>query len=451
MLPSALPTLTAPALTVSQLNRRVRLWLEDEMGIVAVLGELSNFSRPASGHSYFTLKDKEAQLKCAYFKQYQPPPAIAWKDGQQVLAVGRLSLYEARGDYQLLVHTLSPQGQGALTLQFEALKKKLEQQGLFADARKRPLPRYPEHIGIITSATGAALQDMLITLKRRYPLAAVWIYPCEVQGKNAAPALINAIGRANRDAACEVLLLARGGGSMEDLWAFNDEMLAFAIYSSHIPIITGIGHETDVTIADLVADYRAATPTAAAQVATPDQIKLHALLLLQQQRLQRALQSMVLRLKAQLQHLTQILGTPERLLEQPAQRLDFLTRQLKTELTSTLDKKRHQLHRLHLQLETHNPLFRMKQARSQCNDYQHRLHAGLQQALHRARARLIACSSILTAINPLATLERGYAIASQNGNLLTNSHQVIVGQTIEVRLSHGQLVCEVLRRRQSYA
>ena len=263
-------------LTVTQLNRHVRTYLEYEMGEVNVSGEISNLSKPVSGHVYFTLKDATAQVKCVYFRNRHNQASHGMQNGQQVIARGKLSLYEARGDYQLIVEQLDEAGQGDLYRQFELLKVKLAALGLFDAVRKKPLPRIPDCIGVISSATGAALQDILTTLGRRFPLIPVIVYPSDVQGKQAAPQLVKALQRANHEKRCDVIILARGGGSIEDLWAFNDECLAHAIASSRIPIVSGVGHETDFTIADFVADLRAATPTAAAESVVPDRLDLMA-------------------------------------------------------------------------------------------------------------------------------------------------------------------------------
>ena len=291
-------------LTVSQLNRQVKSYLENELGVVHVEGELSNLSKPSSGHFYFSLKDSSAQIRCVYFKN-RHIGALANKlcDGQHIVASGRLSLYEARGDYQLIVEQITEAGLGALYQRFEELKNKLAAEGLFDSTKKRPIPYMPRAIGVITSTTGAAIQDILSTLARRFPLADVFIYPSEVQGAGAVQQLIKALQRANKDKRCEVLLLARGGGSIEDLWAFNDEQLARHIRNSSIPIVSGIGHETDVTIADFVADYRAETPTAAATRVTPDCNELFKLLNHSIARLYEAMHRFLQKYQLKLQHL----------------------------------------------------------------------------------------------------------------------------------------------------
>ena len=256
--------------SVARLNREARMLLESGLGMIWVQAEVSNFSRPASGHWYFSLKDRDAQLRCAMFRQRNVLARFTPREGQLVLARGRVSLYEPRGDYQLLVEHLEDAGAGALQRAFEELSARLAAEGLFALERKRPLPAAPARVGVITSPTGAAIRDILHVLAQRFPAAAVLIYPVPVQGAAAAPAIAAALDLAGERAECEVLILARGGGSLEDLWAFNDERVARAMARCTLPIVAGIGHETDVTIADFVADVRAPTPTAAAQLVVPD-------------------------------------------------------------------------------------------------------------------------------------------------------------------------------------
>ena len=256
--------------TVSRLNREVRLLLEKGLGVVWVEGELSNFSAPSSGHWYFSLKDRDAQLRCAMFRLKNAALGFTPKAGQQVLARGRISLYAPRGDYQLIVEHLEEAGVGALKREFERLKVKLAAEGLFALERKRSLPKFPRRIGVVTSPSGAAIRDVLHILRRRFPPASVLIYPTPVQGAASVPAIVEALETASARAECDVLIVARGGGSIEDLWSFNDERVARAIAASSIPVVSGIGHEIDFTIADFVADARAPTPSGAAELVVPD-------------------------------------------------------------------------------------------------------------------------------------------------------------------------------------
>src|SRR6201996_1141322 len=270
----AMPPSTEPAertvYTVTRLNREVRVLIERGLGVVWVEGELSNLSVPSSGHWYFSMKDRDAQLRCAMFRQRNMSVGFTPKAGQQILARGRVSLYEPRGDYQFIVEHLEEAGVGALKREFERLKAKLAAEGLFALERKRSLPRFPRRIGVVTSPTGAAIRDVLHILARRFPPASVLIYPTPVQGEAAVAALVAAIELASARRECDVLVIARGGGSIEDLWAFNDERVARAIHASAIPVVSGVGHEIDFTIADFVADARAPTPSGAAELVAPD-------------------------------------------------------------------------------------------------------------------------------------------------------------------------------------
>lgn len=431
--------------TVSQLNRNVRLMLEQDFAEVAVTGELSNTSKPASGHLYFTLKDASAQLRCVYFKNAHTKDSKLLCDGQQVLARGRLSLYEPRGDYQLIVQTLSPAGIGALYQQFEHLKQKLEQQGLFSAERKKPLCRFPQTIAIITSPTGAALHDMLATLKRRYPLARVQIYPSEVQGKNAHLQLIAALQAVNRANQADVILLARGGGSLEDLWPFNEEALALAMSQSSIPIVSGVGHETDVSIADFVADLRAATPTAAAEAVSPDQF---ALLKYLDNALARMEQVVYKKLKEQrlmLSHWQARIASPERMVLNYWQRVDEKTAQLEQHISQKLRYKNHRLQLALTKLMAKNPLSQWQEAKARLQRLEQHLQTFMQQKWRHAQAAFERQLVLLHAVSPLATLNRGYALASHQGELLLSCEQVKIGDNIHLQLAKGAIDCTVIK------
>lgn len=431
-------------LSVSQLNRQVKSYLENELGIIQVEGEISNLSKPSSGHFYFTLKDSSAQIRCVFFKnRHFGVPVNSLCDGKQIVATGSLSLYEARGDYQLIVQDLSEAGLGALYQRFEALKNKLTAEGLFNPSRKKPLPAMPKAIGIITSPTGAAIRDMLSTLARRFPLAKVYIYPCEVQGASAPSQLIKALIAAHTNPCCEVLILARGGGSIEDLWAFNDEQLARQIAASTIPIVSGVGHETDFTIADFVADYRAETPTAAAAAVTPNSLDLIKLLDNLACRLQTAINRIVQNYQLKLTHLLDKVASPQQAIAAYWQRLDYLERGLQHALSHVLNQKSHRLHLLTLQIQAHNPKalishnqIRLDQLLLQLTQYMH-------AKLTRLKYQFNAALATLHAVSPLATLDRGYAIATKNQQVLFHTNQVLPGETINIHLAKGALCCEV--------
>lgn len=438
-------TIPMQIFSVTQLNRHVRAVLEQDIGEVWVEGELSNLSKPTSGHAYFSLKDEQAQIRCVYFRNrhtHETPSML--ENGRLLLARGTLSLYEARGDFQLLVTELKPSGFGYLYQQFEQLKKKLASMGLFNSEHKRPLPAFPNTIGVITSQSGAAIRDILITLKRRFPLAKIIVYQSEVQGSQAPQQLINALAKANADQRCEVLILARGGGSLEDLWAFNNEQLAYAISDSSIPLITGIGHETDFTIADFVADLRAATPTAAAMAATPDQQTI----LTQIATLLSSLKTNTTRLiqyqKITLDALIQTLTSPEKNILSFWQTLDYLQHRLHRSSGHMLAQKHHALHLILTRLQVTNPSINLQQSRTTLRHLNHRLHQHMMHCLYQHKEQLQQLMSTLHAVSPMATLDRGYALVTHNSHLITNSNEVQSGDIIEVQLAKGRLKSEVL-------
>jgi len=437
-------TTPTPILSVSQLNRQVRSWLEHEMGTVNVEGEISNLSKPASGHFYFTLKDESAQIRCVYFRnRHAEPDFIRLENGQQVLISGILSLYEARGDYQLIIEQLSRAGEGNLYRQFELLKIKLAALGLFNAPRKKTLPLFPKYIGIVTSTSGAALRDILITLKRRYPVAPLLVFASDVQGKLAAQQLIMAIHRAHQDGRPDVLILARGGGSIEDLWAFNDEQLAHAIAQSTIPIVSGIGHETDFTIADFVADVRAATPTAAAETVSPNGPDLIALIKGYETELLSRITRIIRHQTLLLQHETHKLSSPKQLIRTHWQSLDFLRSQLQHAALHLLTQKRHELHQTEGRLDTKNPALLVQQSIQQVQHLQHNMTKLLRFKLNHIKQNFTHQLATLHAVSPLATLDRGYAIATFNQHVLSSSKDVKPGDVIEVRLAKGYLTSKI--------
>lgn len=436
-------------LTVSQLNRQIRTWLETEIPVVHVEGELSNVSKPASGHYYFTLKDSGAQIRCVYFRSRHTNLCALLSNGQQVVAQGKLSLYEARGDYQLIVEQLTEAGLGDLYRQFEVLKNKLQALGLFETSRKKSLPRFPEHIGIITSATGAALQDILTTLARRYPIAEITVYASEVQGKTAEKQLIKALEQANQDRRCDVLILARGGGSMEDLWAFNHEALAFSIAESTIPIVSGIGHETDFTIADFVADWRAATPTAAAEAVSPNCLDLLSYFQGMQTRLLIAMKRLFLHQQNHLKYTAQKLTSPKPLLIHRWQTLDYLQSQLHRCLEQGLQLYYHRLHLLLARLNAQNPHTGVKRIQERLGHVQQQLVQVMQVKLNNLSHRLQHHQASLHAMSPLATLDRGYAIVTHGDCVLMDTQSVLINDKINIRLAKGGLIGTVTGKKEA--
>lgn len=436
-------------LTVSQLNRNIRLYLEGEIGPLQVEGEVSNLSKPSSGHYYFTLKDATAQIRCVFFKnRHANFVKGSFADGQRVVAHGRLSLYEARGDYQLIVESMTDAGSGALHLAFEALKQKLQLEGLFDVKYKKPLPPYPKTIGIISSKTGAALQDILSTLARRFPLAKVLIYPSEVQGLNAPQQLIQALTKAKQDGLSDVLIIARGGGSLEDLWAFNNETLARAIFSCPIPIVSGVGHEIDFTIADFVADYRAETPTAAAEAVTPNVVELLASLNDVIYRLTHALEKLTKNKGTLLKHLTEKITSPQTLILHHWQALDNFDHRLHRAMHNILGKNTQIAEILMTKLQANSPKLRLQEVQRRLQEeIPHLLNHHMLTLIRTYKQMLYAKMNTMHAISPLATLERGYAIATLDKQILFTTKQVRVGECIDVRLSQGQLTCEVTKKK----
>ncbi|MGH8127496.1 MAG: exodeoxyribonuclease VII large subunit [Gammaproteobacteria bacterium] len=428
--------------TVSALVGEAKQLLEGEFGNIGVEGEISNLARPRSGHVYFTLKDADAQLRCALFRREAQRVRFDLADGMQVLARGRVSIYPARGEFQFYVSSLEEAGLGALQRAFEALKKKLAEEGLFEQAAKRPLPRYPKRIGVITSPTGAALRDILNVLGRRYPAADVMIYPTQVQGTAAAGTIAAALARASERRECDVLILARGGGSLEDLWSFNEEAVARAIRASEIPVVSGVGHETDFTIADFVADFRAPTPSAAAESVTPDREEL--LVRLNQlgariahtwQRSERERRQAVTTLSQRLaiQH-------PQRRLQERAQRLDELTERLSAAPLRQLASLRSRLTTLNSELNRHSPVLRIERLRDRTSHLDAQLLRLWRQWHERRQAQVKTLAARLHALGPKQTLARGYAIVfAADGTVLRDASHTHPGSTIRARLAHGSL------------
>lgn len=432
--------------TVSRLNSAVRILLEQEMGLVWLVGEISNLVLHSSGHWYFSLKDPSAQVKAAMFRGNNRRVAFRPQDGQQVLVQARLSLYEPRGEYQLIIESMRPAGDGQLQLQLEQLKQRLQAEGLFAAERKRPLPRQPQQIGLITSPTGAAIHDMLTVLKRRAPGIPVILYPAQVQGAQAADQLIAALQRANQRDECDVLIIGRGGGASEDLWCFNDERLVRAIANSLLPIVSAVGHESDVTLSDFAADLRAATPSAAAELVSPDQSEQLQRLQALGQRLTRASQQALTlgthrlyMLQQRLQH-----QHPERRLQQQQQRLDELQGRLRLALRQRLVDAGRQLERVDHRLHQQSPNVRLREARQRLGQQQQLLQRCVQQRLEQLRHRHGLLLTRLDAISPLATLARGYSITQDTqGQVLRSVTQTAPGQLLTTRLGDGELQVEV--------
>ncbi|WP_036759707.1 exodeoxyribonuclease VII large subunit [Photobacterium halotolerans] len=428
--------------TVSSLNAQVRLLLENEMGVVWLVGELSNFSAPVSGHWYFTLKDARAQVKCAMFRGNNQRVTFRPANGNQVLVKARLSLYEPRGDYQLIIDSMQPEGDGRLQQQFEKLKMQLAAEGLFAQTLKKTLPEQPKRVGIITSKTGAALHDILQVLKRRDPSLPVVIYPTMVQGEGAAISIAQAIGRANTRQECDVLIVGRGGGSLEDLWAFNEEIVARTIAASQIPIISAVGHEVDVTIADFVADMRAPTPSAAAELVSRDlsaqMQKIHQ----HQQQLRHAMRHYLSVRQSQLVRWQHRLDRqhPQVQLNQQSQRLDELRSRLERAMRKQVSDRQQHLHRSDYKLALHSPAHQLERLSTQLATNQRRLLNAMDRRLVKASHQLALATEKLDAVSPLATLARGYSITrNESGQVIRSTRQVNTGDTLQTTLADGNI------------
>ncbi|MDP5291723.1 exodeoxyribonuclease VII large subunit [Oceanimonas sp. CHS3-5] len=435
--------------TVSRLNRHARLLLEGDMGAVWLTGEISNLAMPASGHWYFSLKDNQSQLRCAMFRGNNRSVGFRPKNGDQVLIFGKVTLYEPRGDFQLVAQTLAPAGEGLLKQQFEALKTALAAEGLFAAERKRPLPAHPARIGIISSPTGAAVHDILTVLARRAPQLEVILYPSQVQGESAVPQLIHALNQANRRNETDLLLLARGGGSLEDLWCFNDERLVRAIATSRLPVVSAVGHEVDVSLSDLVADLRAPTPSAAAELISQDSGVQRRQWQQQGQRVGQAMQRLLADRHNRLRQLQQRLERqhPRQRLQQQGQQLDQLQRRLERAMGRRLEQAQQRADQAAMRLEHQHPGQRLAYSTERLNTLEQRLHAALNARLNHLEHQLALAGSRLHAMSPLATLSRGYSITLHNNKVLTNAEQLKENDLITTRLANGEIISRVASTR----
>ncbi len=433
--------------SVSELNRETKDLLSGYFSIIQVQGEISNLSTPSSGHIYFTLKDQKAQIRCAMFKTKQRGLDFKPANGNQVIISAQVSLYETRGDYQLIVDRMQEAGDGELQQAFEQLKNKLLKQGLFEANIKHILPGIPQKIGVITSPTGAAIHDILSVLKRRFPIIPVIIYPTIVQGDSAKFEIINAIESANKQKQVDVIILARGGGTLEDLWAFNEECVARAIAKSKIPIVSGIGHEVDFTIADFVADLRAPTPSAAAENVVPDQrtwfLKFQSLESLLQQIIQRRLlhfQQSTSWLKTRLkqQH-------PGEKLQRYAQTLDIVEMRLVRNIQSKIVDFKNLIVNQHNQLQRQNPIDRIIRYKEQQLYLKNRLNSSILKKLENLQKNYLSLTQTLNAVSPLATLERGYAIVSKPHTpvVIRSSQQLSLNDMITTRFARGQIISQI--------
>ncbi|MBN8945978.1 MAG: exodeoxyribonuclease VII large subunit [Rhodanobacter sp.] len=438
----SVPDTPRHVLTPSSLNRLVRDLLGDALPQVWIEGELSNVAKPASGHLYFTLKDSGAQVRCAMFKMKASVLRFRPVDGMQVLLRAKVGLYEPRGEFQLVAEYMEPAGEGALQREFEQLKARLDAEGLFDPARKRALPRYARRIGVVTSATGAAIRDVLSVLARRWPLADVEILPVPVQGREAPPAIVAMLRKASASARYDVLLLARGGGSLEDLWAFNDEAVARAIHASAVPVVSAVGHEIDFSIADFVADLRAPTPSAAAELLVPDAVAVDRHLRQLQQRLATLQQRRMQGNAQRVDHLLARLQAqrPQARLQRDRERLVHLHRRLLGAMREQQQRRQSQLDRARSRLLGQHPQQRLPLLHHRLGELTQRLRHAIERRLERDRLTLQQAARALHTVSPLATLERGYAILfDEAGKVLRSTQGVETGTALRARLADGEL------------
>lgn len=437
-------------LSVSQLNQRARQMLETHFAQVWVEGEISNLVRPSSGHWYFTLKDARAQVRCAMFRNRNRALRFKVEDGLKLTARGRLSIYENRGDYQLIVEHLEESGIGALQRAFEQLKRELAGRGWFDEGLKRELPDLPRHIGVVTSPSGAAIRDILVVLQRRFPSIPVTLFPVAVQGQGAAAEIADAIEHANLAAASlepplDVLIVGRGGGSLEDLWAFNEEAVAAAIYHSDLPVVSAVGHEIDFSIADLVADRRAATPSAAAELLSPDRAQLEQVLQTWSRRLANTLER---RLELEGERLTGLrkrLKHPGTRIQEYSLRLDELELRMRRGMNRALQQQANRLAQVRQQLALLIPLARIANHGERVDHLRGLLQQRMLARLADSRHRLDKSAQLLHSVSPLQTLQRGYAIvADKDGTIVRNAEQVQRDDEINIKLGDGEVDAKVL-------
>lgn len=441
------PSQPRDVLSVTSLNRMAKSLLEGHFPNVLVEGEISNLALPASGHWYFTLKDEGSQVRCAMFRNRNMGAGFRPRDGMQVLVRGRLSLYEGRGDYQLIAESVEEAGDGALRRRFELLKQKLAAEGLFASERKRPLPDHVRHVGVITSATGAVIRDIISVLRRRFPAIRITLLPVAVQGAEAPPAIVKAIATANRRAAelgLDVLIVGRGGGSLEDLQAFNEESVARAIHGSSLPVVSAVGHETDFTIADFVADLRAPTPSAAAELLSPDQNEMQLTLEGFALMFRKLIEDRLQRETRQLLWLTRQLKHPGRRLQEHAQALDMLEGRLLRATRHRLAHTANALDRLRQRLSLHSPVTAIHQQLLRQEALGHRLQRAMLQTLQNHQAALAQLARSLDSVSPLQTLRRGYSITFDARQQVVRSvASLLPGQTLRTQLGAGAVLSTI--------
>lgn len=432
-------------LTVSQLTAVIKSALEDNFTDVWVEGEIFNFRVPSSGHIYFTLKDNSSQIRAVLFRPSARMLKFVPKEGLHVLCRGRITVYEFRGEYQIVIEYMEPKGVGALLLAFEQLKERLSKEGLFDASRKRPIPPFPKKIGVVTSPTGAAIRDILKVINRRFAGVEIVIAPAAVQGERAAPEIVDAIGDLNRLEGIEVIIVTRGGGGIEDLWPFNEETVARAIFNSHIPVISAVGHETDYTIADFVADLRAPTPSAAAEmvVKNKEDIQRHIVTLFQ--RLLYAEKTFLGKRRERITSLSTRVFSPEREIGRYLQRLDEIETRLNHSMQRILRNRRHHIEKLIMDVNSFNPQNRIKIYRHKTDASMNSMFNNISHIIALKKKGFHGVVARLDSLSPLAILSRGYSITYKlpERSIIKSSSDVQEGDKVQVRLHEGAITCLV--------
>ena len=391
-------------LTVSALNRYVKSLLESDINLktVFVKGEISNFKAQfSSGHYYMTIKDENAQIRAAMFKFSNQHLKFIPENGMSVIVRGKVSLYEAGGEYQLIIDDMQPDGTGALAIAYEQLKKRLSEKGLFADSHKKPIPKFPNKVAVVTSESGAAVRDIINVISRRYPLCEIVLCPVSVQGENAAPEIASAIKLINNLNAADVIITGRGGGSIEDLWAFNEEIVAYAVYDSKIPVISAVGHETDFTICDFVADLRAPTPSAAAELAVPD--------------------------------VSELLGN-----------LYALKKNLYSTISSKFSSEKGKIDYINLSLQKHNPSVYIENLMIKFDSLSSKIQYNMNLYLEKSNNKLTQLTLKIDASSPLKIMSKGYSVVEKNSKIVSDSSELNIGDCIDIKMNKGSVKCEVI-------
>ena len=437
-------------ISVSELNKKAKSLLDKGIPKLWIEGEISNLAKPASGHMYFSLKDEMSQIRCAWFRQRQLQNTLNIVNGSKMLALGKIGLYEPRGEYQFIVEKMEIAGEGDLKRKYEDLKRKLSAEGIFSEENKSELPNLPKRIGVITSPSGAAVQDILTVLNRRFPIIPIIIFPVAVQGEQAAPQIQNALEKANFRADCDLLILARGGGSLEDLWAFNEEIVARAIFDSEIPIISAIGHETDVTISDFTADLRAPTPSGAAELAVPDQHDWIKSIDNISEKINTIITQQI-NSKSQLsdwinKRLSQ--SSPMMTVKRQIEKSNNLQKMLSSSILQNLSRQEKNIHQLKSNLNEVSPRLKIHTQLSRIKELNQKITSCSDHLLEGLNNRIKLASKTLNSVSPLRTLDRGYAIArdAKTKNVIMSADAIEIENDIEVKLAKGEIKVTVIEK-----